>query len=413
MHTKMTIASPRPQWSHITMRYAAAVVIVAVAAILQKQLVASFGSLPAHVVFYPAVFLITTIGGGGPGILATILSALSVDYWLIESIGHFTVELPNIIDLGIFIGGNLFLCVIMMRLRSAHQLAFTHEMEFRLLAEALPQIVWITRPDGGNIYFNHQWTDYTGLTLGESYGDGWNKPFHPDDRKRAWDAWQNAVINNANYSLECQLRRKDGTYRWWLIRGVPAHNEKGEIIRWFGTCTDIHEMKLTEKSFQQMTEQRTRLFFQTLLDGFFTVNKTGRFTEINDTYVELIGHSRDELLTMSLQDVEALETESGVLLQLQRVIQDGQARFESQHRRKNGQIMDVEISASYLPSNDEIFVFTRDITERKRSETMLRQSELRLRRFYESGMIGVFYFDIDGKITAEPTHKLKFFEIFT
>jgi PAS domain-containing protein len=75
------------------------------------------------------------------------------------------------------------------------------------MAEALPQIVWITRPDGWNIFFNQKWVDYTGLTLEESYGHGWNKPFHPDDRQRAWDAWQNAVNNNGTYSLECRLRR--------------------------------------------------------------------------------------------------------------------------------------------------------------------------------------------------------------
>ena len=70
------------------------------------------------------------------------------------------------------------------------------ENEFRLLAEAMPQIVWVTRADGWNTYFNQQWADYTGLTLEESYGHGWNKPFHPEDRQRAWDAWQNAVTNN-------------------------------------------------------------------------------------------------------------------------------------------------------------------------------------------------------------------------
>jgi PAS domain S-box-containing protein len=116
------------------------------------------------------------------------------------------------------------------------------EREFSMLAEALPQIVWITRADGWNIYFNQKWIEYTGLTLEESYGHGWNKPFHPDDRQRAWDAWQNAINNNGTYSLECRLRRKDGTYRWWLVRGVPLINESGTIEKWFGTCTDIHDL---------------------------------------------------------------------------------------------------------------------------------------------------------------------------
>ena len=116
------------------------------------------------------------------------------------------------------------------------------EDEFRLLAEAMPQIVWATRADGWNIFFNRQWVEYTGLTLEESYGHGWNKPFHPDDQQRAWDAWQNAVKNSGTYSLECRLRRADGEYRWWLVRGVPLVDENGKIVKWFGTCTDIHEL---------------------------------------------------------------------------------------------------------------------------------------------------------------------------
>ena len=125
------------------------------------------------------------------------------------------------------------------------------EKEFRSLAEAMPQIVWITRADGWNIYFNQQWVNYTGLTLEESYGHGWNKPFHPDDQQRAWDAWQNAVTNNGTYSLECRLRAADGTYRWWLVRGVPVANEKGETTKWFGTCTDIEEFKSVEAQLRQ------------------------------------------------------------------------------------------------------------------------------------------------------------------
>ncbi len=121
------------------------------------------------------------------------------------------------------------------------------EEEFRTLAESMPQIVWITRPDGWNIYFNQQWVDYTGLTLEESRGHGWNKPFHPDDQKYAWDAWGNATKNLAPYSIESRLRRADGVYRWWLVRGVPLTDDKGNILKWFGTCTDIHDLKTAEQ----------------------------------------------------------------------------------------------------------------------------------------------------------------------
>ena len=121
------------------------------------------------------------------------------------------------------------------------------EQEFRSLAEAVPQIVWATRPDGWNIYFNQQWMDYTGLTLDESYGHGWITPFHPDDKQRAWDAWQRATQHDENYLLECRLRRADGVYRLWLIHGTPMRGANGEILKWFGTCTDIEERKRAEE----------------------------------------------------------------------------------------------------------------------------------------------------------------------
>ena len=118
--------------------------------------------------------------------------------------------------------------------------------EFRLLAEAVPQIVWITRRDGWNMYFNQRWVDYTGLTLEESAGHGWSQPFHPGDRQRAEDAWRHSTETLAPYSLECLLRRADGAYRWFLIRGAPVTESDGSVSRWFGTCTDIHDLKLAQ-----------------------------------------------------------------------------------------------------------------------------------------------------------------------
>ncbi|MEY4719451.1 MAG: hypothetical protein RL563_2069, partial [Pseudomonadota bacterium] len=127
------------------------------------------------------------------------------------------------------------------------ELALKHsEAEFKLLAEAMPQIVWITRADGCNTFFNQQWFDYTGLTWEDSIGTNWTKPFHPDDRQRAWDAWQHAIQEHLVYALEARLKKYDGSYRWWLIRGVPVTNEQGEIRNWFGTCTDIDDIKATQ-----------------------------------------------------------------------------------------------------------------------------------------------------------------------
>jgi diguanylate cyclase (GGDEF)-like protein/PAS domain S-box-containing protein len=150
--------------------------------------------------------------------------------------------------------------------------------EFRSLAESMPQIVWATGPEGGTTYFNRRWMDYTGLTLKESLGDGWNKPFHPDDRESAWAAWLQAVANAGEYSVECRLRRADGAYRWWLVRGSPFKNAQGEILKWYGTCTDIHDLKASnvevERANASLTESAKRIsYLNRLLSMLSSVNQ--------------------------------------------------------------------------------------------------------------------------------------------
>jgi PAS domain S-box-containing protein len=170
----------------------------------------------------------------------------------------------------------------------------TSEQEFRSLAEAMPQIVWATRADGWNIYFNKQWVEYTGMSLEESYGHGWNLPFHPDDRKRAWDAWQRATQEHATYALECRLRRFDGAYRWWLIRGVPLRDEEGKILKWFGTCTDIEDIKAGEAALRVARDELEQRVLE-------------RTTELQDTHKRVVELAREsgmaEVATSVLHNV--------------------------------------------------------------------------------------------------------------
>ena len=174
------------------------------------------------------------------------------------------------------------------------------EYEFRMLAESMPQIVWITRPDGWNIYFNQQWVNYTGQTLEESYGHGWNKPFHPEDRQRAWDSWQNATKNGTTYSLESRVRRADGAYNWWLIRGVPVLDENGNILKWFGTCTDINELKCVEANLRE-SEHRYRLLIENANEGVL-VAQGSLIRFVNPMMIKITGFTEEELITRPFMD---------------------------------------------------------------------------------------------------------------
>lgn len=118
------------------------------------------------------------------------------------------------------------------------------ELRFHTLADTMPQMVWSALADGYNDYHNARWYEFTGVPHGATNGSAWNTVFHPDDRERAMEKWQHCLRTGEPYQIEYRMRHHDGVYRWVLGRALPIRAEDGRIIRWFGTCTDIHEQKL-------------------------------------------------------------------------------------------------------------------------------------------------------------------------
>ncbi len=121
------------------------------------------------------------------------------------------------------------------------------EAKFRVLTEAIPQLVWTSKPDGWMDYFNQRWFDYTGLTLEQSKGWGWGSAVHPDDVQHCVRTWNGALESGKAYEVEFRFRRaSDGSYRWHLGRGVPFRDAQGAILKWLGTATDIEDYKAAE-----------------------------------------------------------------------------------------------------------------------------------------------------------------------
>ena len=129
------------------------------------------------------------------------------------------------------------------------------EMRFRVLADAMPQMVWSTRPDGFHDYYNARWYEFTGTPPGSTDGEGWNGMFHPEDQPRAWEMWRHSLATGEPYQIEYRLRHNSGEYRWTLGRALPLRNDQGEITRWFGTCTDIHEHKLAQEEREVISQE--------------------------------------------------------------------------------------------------------------------------------------------------------------
>jgi PAS domain S-box-containing protein len=120
------------------------------------------------------------------------------------------------------------------------------EERFRIMAEALPQIVWTAGPDGTVDFYNERWREFTGTPGEAGVGDGWRMIVHEEHEAATVEAWQRAVRTGEPYDVEHLVRRADGEYRWLLSRGVPLRDKGGNVVRWFGTATDIHEQKLAE-----------------------------------------------------------------------------------------------------------------------------------------------------------------------
>jgi PAS domain S-box-containing protein len=133
--------------------------------------------------------------------------------------------------------------MVLLDLRQMATWRAERERQLRTLSDSMPQMVWSTRPDGYHDYYNARWYEFTGVPLGSTDGESWSGLFHPEDQERAWAIWRECLKTGDPYEIEYRLRHYSGEYRWTLGRAQAMRGPDGEIIRWFGTCTDIHDQK--------------------------------------------------------------------------------------------------------------------------------------------------------------------------
>lgn len=137
----------------------------------------------------------------------------------------------------------------------AEQALRAAERQWRAVLDSIPQKVWTALPGGLCDFFNARWYAYTGASLGQTDGFGWTALIHPEDLDRALTAWRRAEAAGKGYEVEYRLRTADAGYRWVLARALPFRDPRGRVLRWFGTCTDIHDYKTTEKQKRAIEER--------------------------------------------------------------------------------------------------------------------------------------------------------------
>jgi len=137
------------------------------------------------------------------------------------------------------------------RLAVLYQTLRTNEARFRLTIDTIPGYVWSALPDGSLDFINQPWLDFAGLSREEGLGWGWEATVHPEDLAGFVDEWRAAVACGKAMETEARVRRADGQYRWLLIRNVPLRDEVGNIIKWYGTSTDITDRKHAEEALRR------------------------------------------------------------------------------------------------------------------------------------------------------------------
>ena len=228
---------------------------------------------------------------------------------------------------------------------------------------------------------------------------------HPDDQAYVAEATQRAMISMKPEDLEFRIRRPDGTIRHILAMGKIVQDADGKPIRMTGVNYDITERKQAEqilKTHQQVIKLSN--------DGFWMVDiTTGKITEANPAYAKMSGYTEDELVGMPISQLEALEQSEETKAHIEKIITQGSDHFETRHRHKDGHLMDIDISAVFVPEMQSIAAFFRNITDRKQADAALRISEEKLNEAQRIAHVGSWELDL---VAGRLSWSDEIFELF-
>ena len=247
-----------------------------------------------------------------------------------------------------------------------------------IVIDTIPTMAWSVLPDGTVDFLNQRWMDYAGLSL-EEYVKDPMQVLHPEDIPRVMEKWLIDMPAGLPYEDEMRLRRADGAYRWFLIRTVPLRDQQGNIVKWYGTSTDIEDRKLAEDALRE-SEDRLRLVVDTIPALVWSALPDGSVDFVNDRWLQYTGLSRGESLgwgwtaTIHPDDVaRTIDYWREVLLS------GGAAESEERLRRSDGEFR--WFLCRYVPVYDDAGKIVKwygartDIEDRKRAEETLRRNQ--------------------------------------
>ncbi|HEU0134877.1 MAG TPA: EAL domain-containing protein [Allosphingosinicella sp.] len=277
--------------------------------------------------------------------------------------------------------------------------------QLRRILDHIPQMVWSTRPDGHHDYYSRLWYEFTGVEEGSTDGEAWSRLFHPEDREPAWALWRHCLETGDRYQIEYRLRHHCGEYRWVLGRAWPERDPDGRIVRWYGTCTDIHEQKLAHAVIGQ-TEERYRLALCATQDAIWDWDLATDRILWNDALASVYGHALDGKASTAdwwLSQVHP-EDRTRIRESIERVIAGDGTTWAAEYRfrRRDGRFADVLDRGTVLRDESgralRMIGALLDLSERKRADEALRASERLHRSVIEASADCIKIMSLDGRL---------------
>ena len=291
-----------------------------------------------------------------------------------------------------------------------HQLT-AQEKRMRDVVETIPAMTFTASSDGSCTFVNKRWTEYTGLSLDETSGAGWQHAIHPEDVVRHSEKWLASVAAEQPFEDEARFRRSaDGEYRWFLVRGVPLRDRHGKIARWYGTLTDIEDRKRAEEALQLMShdlqDSKTKLEEaqrNTHVGYWIWDLQTNRLTWPDETYRIFGLRPQERPIDLgAFQEMVHPEDREFLRRATQEALRGVEAPVDVEFRivRPSGEVRTVHskggMKRDATGKRHERFGTIQDITDRKRAEEALQRSQFYLSEGQRIAHAGSWAFNAAG-----------------
>jgi formate hydrogenlyase transcriptional activator len=333
-----------------------------------------------------------------------------LEYRMIAADGR-TVWLSDIVRVVVKNGRPAELVGVMVDItekKDAEEAVRQSSARLRQIVDTIPAEIWSGPPDGTIDFVNERWRSELGLTLEDVPGDAWQKMLHPDDRARVLEAWKESVRSGTPYEQEERHRQADGEYRWALSRGLPLRDKRGQIVRWFGSNTDIENQKRAEDELRK-SERRWRAIFENSAVGVALLDSSLHYVTVNAALEKMLGYSSDELRSYTCVALTVEEDRLHYKALIDELLQGKRDRFELEKRycRKNGGLVWTHTSGSVVAGTSgesRLWVaIVKDITERVRLREQLQRERDRLRLLLDLNNAFVSKLDIRDFFSALAT----------